>query len=97
ERRGPAYAQYLAVTSMLPFAAIVEGRQRLVWGELPIRAFAIGIVVAWALRWVHPSIFAGGGRWIIVATVAGGALASLQSWLRVRRGRVHADVVTVRG
>src|SRR5262249_54119579 len=33
--RGAAYGRYLATTSTLPFAAIVAGRQRLVWNELP--------------------------------------------------------------
>ena len=33
--RGEDYCDYLAVTSAIPFAAILAGRQRLVWGELP--------------------------------------------------------------
>src|SRR5262245_2173871 len=33
-RRGAAYAEHLAVTSAVPFAAVLAGRQRVVWREL---------------------------------------------------------------
>ena len=35
--RGQGYRDYLAVTSAIPFAAILAGRQQLVWAELPYR------------------------------------------------------------
>lgn len=95
--RGRPYAEYLAVTSAVPFAAIVDGRQRLVWSELPLAASALGVGVAVVLRSVHASLFADGGRWIVLAVVSGGALASLQSWLRARRRRGHAALQEVRG
>jgi uncharacterized membrane protein len=84
-RRGQPYADYLAVTSMLPFAAILAGRQRLVWRELPLGTLAAGVGVAVLLRMAHDGIFADGGRWIVAAAVVGGGVASLQSWLRARR------------
>jgi uncharacterized membrane protein len=84
-RHGQPYADYLAATSLVPFAAIVAGRQRLAWREQSLGALAAGVVVALALRAVHAGLFAGGGRWIVVAVVGGGVLASVQSWRRVRR------------
>jgi len=84
-RRGQPYADYLAITSTIPFAAILAGRQRLVWRELPLATLAAGVAMAALLRMVHDGIFADGGRWVVVATVAGGGVASLQSWLRARR------------
>ncbi len=84
-RRGDAYAAYLAATSAVPFAAIVTGRQRLVWSELPLGVFAAGVVAAVVLRTFHPSIFAAGGLWVIVSIVGGAVVATLQSLLRARR------------
>jgi uncharacterized membrane protein len=42
----------LETTSMVPFAAIVSGRQRIAWQELPVRGLIIGLAVAVALRLV---------------------------------------------
>ena len=83
--RGRAYADYVAVTSIVPFAAVLAGRQRLAGSELPVAGFAIGLAVAVVLRLAHGSLFAGGGRWIVLAVIAGGGLASVQSLLRSRR------------
>jgi uncharacterized membrane protein len=83
--RGRSYEEYLAVTSTVPFAAIVSGRQRLVARELPLGAFAVGLGLAVLLRLAHASLFAHDGLWIVVAMVGGGALASAQSFLRSRR------------
>lgn len=85
-RRGTPYADYLAATSAVPFAAVVSGRQRLVWRELPVAALALGFGVALALRARHDAIFAHGGVWIIVAVVGGGFIAGLNAWRRSRRG-----------
>lgn len=84
-RRGSAYADYVAATSAVPFAAMIAGRQHLVWRELPYAALAAGLVAALGLRAVHAGIFAHGGLWVIGALVGGGALASWQSWRRARR------------
>lgn len=83
--RGKPYADYLAVTSALPFAAIVTGRQRLVWSEMPFGALAGGAGGAVLLRFAHASLFAAGGRWIMLAVIGGAVVASVQSWLRARR------------
>src|SRR5207247_631478 len=59
-QRGEPYAAYLEATSTVPFGAIVAGRQRLAWSELPAGALALGVVLAVVLRTVHGSIFAHG-------------------------------------
>src|SRR5262245_44711217 len=69
--RGDAYARYLAQSSLLPFAAIAAGRQRLVASELPYRSLAAGLALAAALRAVHGHLFAYGGAFVIAALVIG--------------------------
>jgi len=83
--RGRPYAEYLSATSAVPFAAILSGRQRLVWRELPLGALAAGLALAFTLRAVHGAIFAQHGTWIIAAVLGGAAIATLQSWRRARR------------
>ena len=83
--RGQPYADYLAVTSALPFAAILTGRQQLVWREMPFGALAGGVGGAMLLRFAHASLFVAGGRWIVLAVIGGAVVASVQSWLRARR------------
>ena len=48
-QRGPDYADYVRVTSFVPFAAIFAGRQRLVLREFPVVGLAIGLAVPLAL------------------------------------------------
>jgi uncharacterized membrane protein len=83
--RGEPYAAYLAATSAVPFAAILGGRQRLVPGELAWGPLVGGLVVAALLRWVHDSLFTGGGAWIVGAVIGGAALEILQSVRSARR------------
>ena len=84
-RRGRTYADHLAATSAVPLAAVVGGRQRLAWRDLPLAALATGIVLAIVLRMVHDRMFAYGGAGVILAVVAGGALASWQAARRAQR------------
>ena len=84
-RHGQAYAEYLGETSLLPFAAVLAGRQRVVWSELPLGAAALGVAAGLALRAVHDGLFAHGGLWIVVGVTAGGALATIQSVRHTRR------------
>ncbi len=95
--RGRPYAEYLAVTSAVPFAAIASGRQRLVWRELPLGFVALALGLTVLLRLAHASLFAAGGRWIVLAVVGGGAVASLQSWLRSQRRAARPTLERVRG
>jgi uncharacterized membrane protein len=85
--RGRPYADYLRVTSAVPFAAIVAGRQRLVWRELPLGALAAGLVAAFVLRRVHETIFAAGGAWVVAVVVGGAALLTIEAAWRSRRRR----------
>lgn len=59
--RGPAYAEYLASTSFLPFWAVVVGRQRLVLSELSVSGLIGGLAAAWIVRTLHPHLFAAYG------------------------------------
>lgn len=94
-RRGPAYAEYLAATSFVPFAAALAGRQRVGWRELPFGTLVGGVGLALLLRWSHASLFAGGGAWLVLAVVAGAAIVGAQSFRRARRlarrGSLSAD------
>jgi uncharacterized membrane protein len=92
--RGPAFADYLAATSTVPFAAILAGRQRLVWRELPLPAMAVGLASAAGLRRVHDDLFSHGGAWVIAVVVGGALVLTIQSWRRERR---RASAVTTPG
>ena len=83
--RGQSYADYLAATSSIPFAAIMAGRQRLVWGELPFGTLLLGLALAWALRTVHAHLFDHGGAYVIAALVLGPLLILLLEWRRDHR------------
>ena len=85
--RGRPYEAYLAATSLVPFAAILAGRQRLVWRELQYGTLAVFAGVAVWLRTVHGAIFAHDGAWVITATLGGAAVLGLASALRARRRR----------
>jgi uncharacterized membrane protein len=85
-RHGQPYADYIAVTSGMPFAAIVAGRQRLVWGELPLGLLAASVLLVAALRAVHSSIFAAGGAWMMGVIVGGVVLLQITTLMRMRRG-----------
>ena len=84
-RKGAPYAAYLRATSAVPFVAIVTGRQRLVWRELPFGVLTLGVAIAAALRAVHGSIFAGGGAWAIAVVAISVSLIGVQTWLKTRR------------
>ncbi len=86
-RRGPRHADYVARTSSIPFAAVVSGRQQLVWSDLPLRFLVAGVAVAVLLRYLHDQLFAWGGAGIVAAVTGGAALEGVQSWRRARRRR----------
>lgn len=59
----PAVAgRFVAETSLLPFAAVLAGRQRLRWRELHLPGLAAAIVLFVILRYSHPFLFGGFGR-----------------------------------
>jgi uncharacterized membrane protein len=52
-----AWARFEAVTSVVPFAAILAGRNRFVPGELGWKRVAVALALYAALIWVHPWLF----------------------------------------
>jgi uncharacterized membrane protein len=52
-----AWARFEAVTSIVPFAAILAGRNRFVPGELGWKRVAVALALYAALIWVHPWLF----------------------------------------
>lgn len=50
--------QFFAETSFWPFGAIMAGRNRLIWRELPWTALAIGAAAAAGIYALHPWVFA---------------------------------------
>jgi uncharacterized membrane protein len=85
--RGEPYAAYLAATSAFPLTAILAGRQRLVWREMPVVSLAAGLVVAFLLRRVHGALLDHGGAWVIGGALGGAAVATVQAW-RQRNRRI---------
>lgn len=81
-RYGAPYAEYLAATSGIPFAAIAAGRQRVVWREIRLPILALSVLLVAALRWVHASIFAAGGAWMMGVIVGGVVLLQVATWAR---------------
>jgi uncharacterized membrane protein len=88
--RGDVHRRYMEVTSFLPFAAIVAGRQQLKLRGIPLPAILACIAVPWLLRTFHDSIFAAAGAYVIGATVAGAAIASFQAWRAQRKSAARA-------
>ena len=80
--RGTPHAELMERTSIVPFVAILTGRQRLGARELPVGALVLGAAAAWALNQAHASIFAHGGAYVVIAVVGGALLSSLQAWQR---------------
>jgi uncharacterized membrane protein len=78
-RLGRRFADHLATTSFIPFAAILTGRQRMAWRDLPLGAMAGGVVLAVVLRTVHGSILAYGGVFVIAPGLVAAVVALLQS------------------
>jgi uncharacterized membrane protein len=90
-RRGRPFPEFLATTSLVPFAAIVAGRQRLVLRELPWAVMAVALVLVALLRRGHAGIFAHGGLWVILTVVGGAAILMVQDlWVARRRARRRA-------
>jgi uncharacterized membrane protein len=90
-RRGTGHADYLKTTSTFPFVAILTGRQRFVWNEIPLGSLAAGLVIAFALRAVHDGIFSRGGAFVIAAIVGGAVVETSLSWRRANRREGSAE------
>jgi uncharacterized membrane protein len=87
--RGAPYRAYVDATSVVPFAAMLAGRQPLRARELSPIVAAGGLAAAVALRSVHDSLFADGGAWVVIALLAGALVATGQTWRRAQRRRAR--------
>lgn len=85
--RGDDYRDYLSVTSAIPFAAILAGRQRLVWEELPYGTLLVGLGLTFVLRAVHEHLFDYGGAYVIAGAVLGPLLILVSALRREHRAR----------
>jgi uncharacterized membrane protein len=56
-RSKPGYRELMAETSIVPFAAVLTGRQRLVASELPWAGLAAGVALAFVVRQFHATLF----------------------------------------
>jgi len=87
-RRGEPYRALCAATSTVPFVAVLQGRQRLVLRELPLLGLgvAFGLLAAWALRLLHPDLFAWHGLGLALFVIVGSSLISIGAlWPDERR------------
>ena len=57
KRANPDWARFAAVTSHVPFVAIAQGRNRLVWREIGWKRPLIGLAVFAAFFLLHPWLF----------------------------------------
>ncbi len=55
------------------------------WRDLPLGVMTGGLVLAVVLRWVHGSILAYGGVFVIAPSLAAAVVATVQGWWGVRR------------
>jgi len=55
----PQFKTYYAETSLVPFAAILAGRQHLVLGELRWRWISLATALFGVIRWIHPGLIGG--------------------------------------
>jgi uncharacterized membrane protein len=55
--QGREFADFLAATSYIPFAAALRGKQKLAWREVNWRAGMIGLVVFGIVRFFHGPLF----------------------------------------
>ncbi|HYC00608.1 MAG TPA: NnrU family protein [Candidatus Limnocylindrales bacterium] len=77
--RNPSlHGPYTEKSSLVPFAAILSGRNRLVLSELRPFGLMLGLLAAYGLRQAHPHIFADGGIYVIGVVVIGAFLLGLQ-------------------
>lgn len=86
--RGPVYAEFVRETSIVPFGAILRGRQRFVWGEMPWVAIGAATASVFALRAMHAGIFAAYGAPVVLATVGGAGFFLLRGLRAIDRSGV---------
>jgi uncharacterized membrane protein len=55
----PGYAEFKAVTSFIPFAAVLKRTQPFPWGELRWGVILLAVVIFYVVRAYHPLFFGG--------------------------------------
>ncbi len=84
-RRGEQHAEYLRASSFLPFWAVVRGRQRIVWSELPWLFLVLGGAGAWGIRLLHGTTFAANyGAYVVF-----GVMVVVPSWFAFQLAFKH--------
>lgn len=83
-RHGAPYRDYLAQTSLLPFVAVLQGRQRLPRDERMTRRLALSAVIALLLFAAHPLWAYAKGALLPAMVAAGGVLASARRFRHAR-------------
>ena len=91
-QRGEASRLYLERTSTVPFVAIIAGRQRLVFAELPWLFFGLGVLASWGLYALHGAEFDYTPHVIIAVLVVAPIGLTGWSYTRNRRDRDDRDV-----
>jgi uncharacterized membrane protein len=56
---GQSYREFMALTSFVPFGALIAGRTRLARADIPWAAIGAGIVLTAIIVALHPLIFGG--------------------------------------
>ena len=72
KRKGDAYRAFVGKTSLVPFAAVIAGRQTIVWSEINRLPIVIGIIASVVLMYFHDLVLAMGGLWFIIAMISVG-------------------------
>lgn len=85
---GPPYEEYLAATSVVPFAGALRGRPTWVREEGVGKRLALGAVLAAAFLALHPWWTSSNGALFAGALAAGGIYAAVRRWTA---RRVAAD------
>ena len=83
--RGDVFQAYLEKTSAVPFVAVIRGRQKLVFGELPWVFLGLGLLAAWGLHAMHGADFAYTAHVILAGLIFGPIGLTAWSFAKHRR------------
>ena len=81
-RHGAAYADYLAATSVVPFAALLRGRQAFTREDSVLRMVLLPVAIAGAFLLTHAAWSAYNGAIFASLVLLGGAFATLRRLLK---------------
>lgn len=81
-RHGAPYAEYMAATSVIPFAALLQGRQAFKRDDSVLRMVALPVAITGAFFLTHSAWSAHHGAIFAAFVLLGGAIATLRRLLR---------------